>query len=217
MSWNFLQQKTMRGFELGEVVSALQKSVRRNDEKQAVQWAAEMDQSGFGSYLWNRLTIITSEDVGVGWPEGPAVIAALRKSYEDMVSKGRRGGSERIFVIHAVMLLARAKKSRRVDVAIWSAYGNEKPEFPEIPDYALDWHTNRGRAMGRNGSSPEGLRHWLEEAARLENEDENATEADYMERFMSSDEDVFQRQGGTVARPSELSKKPAGLFDAEDV
>jgi len=213
MTFNFLSQRTMRGFVLGEVVSALQKSIRRNDEKQAVQWAAEMDQSGFGSYLWNRLTIITSEDVGVGWPEGPAVIASLRKSYEDMVAKGRRGGSERIFVIHATMLLARAKKSRRVDVAIWAAYGNEKPEFPEIPDYALDWHTARGRAMGRNDSSPEGLRHWLEEAAKLENEDEMATEADYMERFMSSDEEVFQRQGGTVAR---ASAKPAKLFDVED-
>lgn len=204
----------MRGFTLGEVVSALQKSIRRSDEKQSVQWAAELDQSGFGSYLWNRLTIITSEDVGVAWPEGPAVIAALRHSYEEMVAKGRRGGAERIFVIHATMLLARAKKSRRVDVAIWSAYGHDKPEFPEIPDYALDWHTARGRSMGRSPETSEGMRHWLDEASKLVNEDETATEEPYMERFLSSSDEIFNRQGGSVAKPA---SRPAKLFDVEDV
>ena len=213
MTYNFFGQLTLRGYVLGEVVSALQKSIRRSDEKQAVQWAAEMDQSGFGSYLWNRLTIITSEDVGVAWPEGPAVIAALRNSYETMVAKGRRGGAERIFVIHATMLLARAKKSRRVDVAIWSAYGHERPEFPEIPDYALDWHTARGRQMGRTDETGEGMRFWLEEASKLINEDETATEEPYMERFLSSSDDWFQRQGGTVAKVN----KPAKLFDVEDM
>lgn len=213
MAFNFFSQQTIRGFVLGEVVSALQKSIRRSDEKQAVQWAAELDQSGFGSYLWNRLTIICSEDVGVAWPEGPATIAALRKSYEEMVARGRRGGSERIFVIHAVMLLARAKKSRRVDVAIWAAYGNTEPEFPEIPDYALDWHTARGRSMGRNESNPEGLRHWMEEASLLVNEDADATEEPYMERFNTSSEDVFKRQGGTVARPSQTGSSSSTLFD----
>ena len=34
----------------------------------------------------------------------------------------------------------------------------------QIPDVALDMHTNRGRRMGR------GRRHFIEEAGRLENE-----------------------------------------------
>jgi len=51
-------------------------------------------------------------------------------------------------------------------VKIQAAYGR----IPEIPDYALDKHTEKGRAMGRD------FKHFLEEGSRLENEievDEN--------------------------------------------
>ena len=145
---HFLAQKTIRGFKLGEVMSALQKAIRRGDEKQAVCWAVEMDQSGFGTHLWSRLTVIVSEDVGLAWPEGPATIRALHENWKDFQPKKGRKHSDRLWTLHAVMLLTRAPKSRRVDNAIWATYAVEEPIVDEIPDYALDAHTARGKGMG---------------------------------------------------------------------
>ena len=156
MSKPFWATKTVRGFELGEVTSALQKAIRRADEEGALTWAVEIDQSGFGAMLWSRLTTITSEDVGLAWPEGPAVIEALYAAWKRMKASKSRHHPERLQVIHAVLLLCRAPKSRLVNDAVWATYGHEQPLVDEIPDYALDSHTARGRAMGRGDDYRDG-------------------------------------------------------------
>jgi len=48
----YYELKTHGGHALGEVTSALQKSIRRGLEKEAMFWALEMSDSGFGQYLW---------------------------------------------------------------------------------------------------------------------------------------------------------------------
>lgn len=159
----FMQRKTIRGYVLGEVVSALQKAIRRGDEAQATWWAAELDQSGFATHCWNRLIVIASEDVGIAWPEGPAVIRALHQTWVETAARRNVHRPERLFMQHAAMLLARAPKSRRVDTAAWANYGTPGQYF-EIPDYALDLHTARGRSMGR------GEEHWFAEGMKLEGE-----------------------------------------------
>ena len=145
-SSDFLSQKTVRGFVLAECMSALQKAIRRCDERAAVCWAVEMDQSGHGKMLWNRLLIICSEDIGLAEPHLPAQIRALYENWNDLA--GKPAIPNRLFTLHAVMLMARARKSRRVDNAIWASYAVEEPLLDEIPDYALDYHTKRGRQMG---------------------------------------------------------------------
>jgi hypothetical protein len=64
-----------------------------------------------------------------------------------------------------VLVLSRAKKS---GVALYATLlfweGDREAMRIEVPDYALDVHTARGRRMGR------GRRHFVEEAGRLENE-----------------------------------------------
>ena len=56
-----------------------------------------------------------------------------------------------------MLALARAPKSRLVDHAYVAIMG-ERPRL-EVPDYALDQHTERGRLMGR------GLQHFYDEGA----------------------------------------------------
>jgi replication-associated recombination protein RarA len=158
MTRAFWATKTVRGFELGEVTSALQKSIRRGDEEGALTWAVEIDQSGFGAMLWSRLTTITSEDVGLAWTEGPAVIESLYAAWKRMKATKSRHHPERLQVIHAVLLLCRAPKSRLVNDAVWATYGHQEPLVDEIPDYALDAHTARGRAMGRGEEFREGYK-----------------------------------------------------------
>lgn len=154
---------TVRGYSNPDVASALQKCIRRGDERQSVYWAVELDRSGYGKYVWRRLLIITSEDIGLAEPDLPATIRALYETWKELVAARNKHEPERLMLCHAVMLLARAKKSRRVDHALCAHYPNNERLY-EIPDVAYDLHTLTGKRMGR------GLDHWYSEAAKLENE-----------------------------------------------
>lgn len=216
------RKPTMRGFPVGDVVSALQKAIRRSEEEQAVAWAAELVQSGEATWCWNRLEIICSEDIGIAWPEGPAVIAALRAQFDRALARKSNSHPERLFVVHAAMLLARAPKSRRVDNAVWATFGVEAPMFPEIPDYALDHHTAAGKAKGR------GAEFWAEEASKLVGE-ADLGENRYFERSQTEwSKEAFATQltrdhpdrAGTKARGRSGRSKgaqPAGLFDNAEI
>jgi len=61
---------------LDEATSSLQKAIRRSHTDDACYWAAEM-LPRFFHHVWRRLKVILSEDVGIAWLEGPAVIRAL--------------------------------------------------------------------------------------------------------------------------------------------
>jgi|SRR6516165_517004 len=140
---------TERGYDFGEVASALQKSIRRGSEDEALYWAAELDRSGYSDYCWRRLLVICSEDVGLAEPHLPATIRALYDNYVEFKRKEKEGGksSWRMFLVHAVLLLARAKKSRIVDHAKMVQWDNL--EVRDIPDVALDKHTLAGKRKGR--------------------------------------------------------------------
>jgi replication-associated recombination protein RarA len=70
---------------------------------------------------------------------------------------------ERLFLLHATIILARAPKSRTVDHALMVIYEGDREPL-EIPDWAVDRHTARGKRMGR------GHDHFFEEGARLAGE-----------------------------------------------
>jgi replication-associated recombination protein RarA len=159
----FAEIITPGGYKAAEVTSAMQKSIRRGREEDALFWATELDLAGFGEYVFKRLKIIASEDVGLADLYICIAVQSLYQSWlEQRKKKDERHGPERLFLVHAVLLLSRAKKSRTVDHALIAMY--EAPRTTrEIPDYALDRHTSRGRARKR------AWKHFWEEGARLEN------------------------------------------------
>jgi replication-associated recombination protein RarA len=83
---------TCRGYRQDEVVSCLQKAIRRGLEDDALFWAVELDESGWGEYAWSRLVVICSEDVGLADPHMPSTIAALYSNWQ-LLRKRRRGRS----------------------------------------------------------------------------------------------------------------------------
>lgn len=158
----FAELHSKGGYKLGEVASALQKSIRRGIEDGALFWATELDMSGYGEYCWKRLRIITSEDVGPAERGLPAVIESLYQSWIDLRKRKDVHGPERLFLVHAVIVLVRARKSRLVDHALIAYY--EAPRHPrEIPDFALDKHTLAGKRLKR------GHAHFWTEGAQLAN------------------------------------------------
>ncbi len=153
---------TKRGYDFYEVASAFQKAIRRGDARMAGYWALELYDSGFWGFVWRRLHIIASEDIA-----DPITreVEALQRSH-DLVNKGAKGDRVpgRLMVVKAVLLLAAANKCRDADHLICLVYEDQtipaeelladleaaKDTKEEIPDYALDMHTLRGRKMGRN-------------------------------------------------------------------
>jgi replication-associated recombination protein RarA len=147
-----------------EASSSLQKAIRRGLEEDALYWAAELDLSGYGEYVWKRLRIMTSEDVGLANPLLPATIAGLYATWKEIrAKKDEKRNPEKLFLAHAVILLVRSPKSRLVDwlaVAHWRGHDS----FRRQPlDEAVDKHTRRGKAMGR------GWDHFFAVGGHLEN------------------------------------------------
>lgn len=163
-SIRFSEMHTRGGYLCGEVASTLQKAIRRGNEREALFWASELDLAGYGRYVWKRLRIIASEDVGLA--DVDAVIAT-RVLYDNWLEakKAKHEDAMPLFLAHAVLVLVRAAKSGIAVHAVMAFWmGDRQAMGMEIPDHALDMHTKRGRQLGR------GLDHFFAEGGKLENE-----------------------------------------------
>lgn len=143
--------KTKRGYDFYEVSSAFQKSIRRGLEEDAIFWAVELFESGFGEYVMKRIRIISSEDIGLAEPSISSEVWALYEMYREQAKKkDDKNHPERLFLIHSVMLLSRSRKSRLIDwTLIWAWFTHAFRRLP-IPDFAFDKHNEKGRKMGRS-------------------------------------------------------------------
>jgi replication-associated recombination protein RarA len=157
--------KTYHGLPADQVISALQKEIRRGHTENAVLLAYEMilTSPALEDYLWKRLLVISVEDVGFGEPNAPIMLNAL---YQMLLTFERSMGERKLFAVHAVRYLCGCQKDRSSDEMVnWVIQAVEQGEArPTIPDYALDMHTAVGQQMGR------GKRHFFEEGAKLEPE-----------------------------------------------
>lgn len=157
--------RTAGGHPLDEVTSSLQKSIRRGLEEEALYWALEMAEAGYGQYLWKRLMVIAAEDIGIADPQALILTYAAWASTKDATSSfSKPPGMRTEFLGPVILYLARSKKSREGDDFTWfimerRARGWKLP----IPDFAVDDHTQRGRQLKR------GRRFWFEEASKLAN------------------------------------------------
>ncbi len=141
--------KTNSGYDLHELLSALQKCIRRGMEYEATHFAVELEEFNPTS-LWNRLKIIASEDVGCANPTMPILVETLHKHYCESKSK-LNDTSYRLFVVNVVVCLCRSPKSRITDDLLITVYLERQHNYklPNIPDFALDGiHTLRCTAKG---------------------------------------------------------------------
>ena len=137
-------------YDLGEVMSALQKSIRRSLEFEAYYWADECCPK-FAKAMWTRLIIISHEDIGIAEPQAQLYIDMCRRQWFEMCKESKQG-SARMVLANAILMLCRATKCRLADHFQTSQRGFREIEGRrlEIPDYALDRHTARGSRMRRS-------------------------------------------------------------------
>ena len=150
------------GIAVDELVSVLQKDIRRGRVDNAVLAAYEMVLTSpeVAQHLWRRLRLIAVEDVGMGLPLGPLLIDVLHRNFD------AAPGGDWMMACHAVRLLATAPKDRTSSehadwVATKVALG---AALVEVPDYAHCVHTRAGQERGR------GLVQWWENGAQVEDE-----------------------------------------------
>jgi hypothetical protein len=159
--------ETDGGFDRYELVSLLQKAIRRGDEEVAAWSAWELARSGFGWNLWDRLNTFVVEDLQADARAGPLV-----GRYEELAERwgedSRRG---QMAAVQAALVVARARSAREgvnavngfhavaEERAAALAEGEEPTRtFPVTPedlaadgryDVALDGHTAEGARLGR--------------------------------------------------------------------
>ena len=167
---------TKNGYDFFECSSAMQKCIRRGLEDDALFWAVELFESNFVEYVWKRLRIISSEDVGLACPGISGEIAALYQLHVLQAKhKEDKNRPQRLFLVHAICLLCRAKKSRLVDWALIYHWGCHDKLLRPVPDFAFDKHNERGRKMKR------GWGHFFEEGSKLADMTTSLTEMEYRE------------------------------------
>lgn len=164
--------QTKNGFNDDEVISALQKEIRRGKEEDAMFWALELAETGKSSFsvLCSRLQIIIYEDIGLG---EPSIILRVSRAIDDMRSMYENNRGDYMMVLSFIILsMCRAKKSRITD------HFKEHIKFmrdrdlaeEKIPDYALDMHTTKGNDIGRRKTTLAGVDHFIKEGEMLVNE-----------------------------------------------
>jgi replication-associated recombination protein RarA len=157
--------RTLHDFPADEVISSLQKEIRRGHTENASLLAYEMltTSQELEEYLWGRLQVISVEDVGFGNINAPVLIETL---YQMHLRLPRPRGDRYLFAIHAVRFLCQCQKERGSDDLLnWMSKVTASGDvLPTIPDYAIDMHTKRGQEMGRDYS------HFLNEASKVQPE-----------------------------------------------
>lgn len=148
---------TKNGHSMYDMVSLLQKAVRRGDAEIAGYAANEL-RGRYNAYLWRRLLAISAEDCyGIMTKE----IMALQQA--DDVYNQRRKGYERepLFISKAITLLLYARKNRDADYFSCNLMESEKVKnydeylkiedckFEGMPSYAYDCHTIEGKRRGK--------------------------------------------------------------------
>ncbi|GAA1299845.1 ATPase AAA [Planotetraspora silvatica] len=156
---------SVRGFPADELISTLQKSIRRGLLENALLVAREMYESSdeLEEVMWSRLLVMSCEDTGSGTFTEPVVLDSLYRMHQHLP---RGTGDRWLFAVHAVRFLVSRTKDRTTDeLALWTINMLGSGErLPEIPDYALDMHTRRGQELGRD------ISHFLREGSKVENE-----------------------------------------------
>ncbi|MCD7060710.1 AAA family ATPase [Pelagibacterium xiamenense] len=172
--------RTLHDVPADEVISGLQKSLRRGMAETALLLGYEMfiSSAELEEMLWARLCVIAVEDVGVGNTMLPVLVDTL---YRTHARYPRPVGDRFLFAAHAIRLIADSPKDRTSDdmVNFAKLELSVRDKAPEVPDFAIDMHTKRGWEMGR------GYEHFMKEASRVENK---ITDVDtsYRERLMEA-------------------------------
>ena len=151
---------TLNKYDMFDILSSLQKSIRLSRPQDALYWAHELLESNMGGQLWSRLTIISVEDMSGLIPV--VAITTMKKLYYDL--KDKKPEEAKLIALKATRELAINSHDRTVDdYLIYRKELERRHQFKlkPIPQIAYDGHTRTGKQLGR------GLLFFIEKSSKL--------------------------------------------------
>lgn len=142
----FNELNTSGGYPYDEALSALRKEIERGNEKKALYWAIELD-SKFSIALWKNLVSIATQDIGFA---NPGLVQTVCTMYLTVLNLWKDNKEyDRSMLSFVVLSMARSQKSREAENAIQQMLRERRTGafVIEIPDYAIDFFTRRGRSL----------------------------------------------------------------------
>jgi putative ATPase len=140
-----------------DTISAFIKSIRGSDPDAALYWLAKMVRAGEDpSFIFRRMIISASEDVGLADPQALSVVISCAESFD------RIGFPEGNFPLaHAALYLATAPKSNTT-LAFFDALAEVDREDAEVPNHLKDGSRDKeGFGHGEGYVYPHAYRdHW---------------------------------------------------------
>jgi replication-associated recombination protein RarA len=159
-----MQFRTVNNLDAFLCISAMQKSIRRGLERQAMEFAVEMihTKKAFCTMVVNRLEVIAHEDVGLA-DINAVNFVLLSAPVANRAYDKEKFGKVRLVVGNMIRVLCKAAKSREGDhfQAAVGLSAEQDGFVPEVPDWAYCQHTRKGKQLGR------GVDHFVEEGAKL--------------------------------------------------
>ena len=141
------------GTAYDEVISGLQKMIRRDKEREALVLAQELFDNGFHVAVARRLMIIAAEDIGLANPMGVAQVYGLCTGYIVAKKESPSGRVEPLALIMSIILLARSAKNRECDDAqivtiarMKTGTDSAAKVISQNQEVIVDQHTQRGKA-----------------------------------------------------------------------
>jgi hypothetical protein len=101
-SFRFAEQEKAGGYRCGDVASALQKGIRRGNEREALHRAAELALAGLHELCGEATPHHRERGVGPGEPMMPVLVRTLYENWQEQ--KRTEKGDERhanLFLVHA--------------------------------------------------------------------------------------------------------------------
>lgn len=163
MSKDYL--RTKNNYDLMEVRSSLQKTIRRGNLEDSLYWAIELYESNFEAYLIYSLSVIAAEDIGHFNPSTYAAINSCLGLWHSLLTE-RKKKKQRTELRPAlgsiIIMMVTSKKTRMADdVWMWGELQRKNGLWLDIPDVALDEHCRRGKDLGRSS------RFWIKQASKI--------------------------------------------------
>lgn len=162
-SENPMAKPTLRGYSPYDLMSAMQKFLRRSMEKEAIFCFLEMEASGMYPHIRNRLMTVVYEDVGMSNPglvnSINGHISAMNEYYKS------NNGAWRLVLSYIVLEICRGKKDRTTDHFVCSVCNEMalgyKLNLDDYADFVYDMHTRKGKELGR------GMEHFDKVASKI--------------------------------------------------
>ncbi len=140
------------GVPYDEVISGLQKTIRRGMEREALVLAQEMFDNGYHAAVARRLMIIAAEDIGLANPAAVSQVYSLCVGFIVAKKDSPSGRVEPLALYMSIIMLARSPKNRECDDAqitiinkMKSGEYSASKVISENESVIVDQHTARGK------------------------------------------------------------------------